>query len=133
MKNIGKSIGWGFKMFSRLPRNIVSSFVRIGSPVKKGLVVCWSYNFKQYSCNPRALTEYLLENHPEFEIVWVFREGVDTSGIDKRVRCVTYRSIEYLRAINSAEFLVTNCRTHPFDICWKKRRITIRRFAYFVV
>lgn len=121
MKNIGKSIGWGFKMFSRLPRNIVSSFIRIGTPVKKGLVVCWSYNFKQYSCNPRALTEHLLENHPEFEIVWAFREGVDTSDVDPRVRCVTYRSIEYLRAVNSAEFLITNCRTHPFDICWKKR------------
>ena len=121
MKNIGKSIGWGFKLFCRTPRNIISSFIRMGTPVKKGLVVCWSYNFKQYSCNPRALTEYLLENHPEFEIVWVFKKGVDTSGIDKRVRCVTYRSIEYLKAINSAEFLITNCRTHPYDIYWKKR------------
>ena len=121
MKNIGKSIGWGLKMLCRLPGNIISSLIRLGRPVKKGLVVCWSYYFKQYSCNPRALTEYLLEHHPEFEIVWVFRKGVNISGIDKRIRCVRYRSLEYLRIINSAEFLITNCRTHPYDICWKKR------------
>lgn len=121
MKNIIKSIAWGFKMLTRFPRNLVSSLIRLKYPVKKGLVVCWSYNFKQYSCNPKALTEYLLENNPEFEIVWVFKKGVDTSGVDKRIKCVTYRSSEYLQAINTAEFLITNCRTHPYDICWKKR------------
>ena len=121
MKNLGKSIAWGMKILSRTPRNILASFIRMRKPVRKGLVVCWSYYFKQYSCNPKALTEYLLENHPEMEIVWVFRKGFDTSGIDKRIRCVTYRSKEYLEVINTAEFLITNCRTHPYDICWKKR------------
>ena len=121
MKNIGKSIAWGFKIACRFPQNILSSLVRSANPVMKGRVVCWSYDFKQYSCNPRALTEYLLENHPEFEIIWVFRKGVDTSEVDKRIRCVTYRTMEYLQAINSAEFLITNCRTHPYIIGWKKR------------
>lgn len=121
MKNIGKSIAWGLKMISRSPRNLVSLLIRLGNPVKKGRVVCWSYFFKQYSCNPKALTEYLLENYPEYEIIWVFRDGVDTSKIDNRIKCIKYRSLEYLRAINTAEFLITNCRTHPYDIYWAKR------------
>ena len=37
----------------------------------------WSYYFKQYSCNPRYLTEFLLENNPEYEIYWIFRKNVD--------------------------------------------------------
>ena len=121
MSNIGKSIAWGLKILSRTPRNLVSLLIRLGNPVKKGRVVCWSYNFKQYSCNPKALTEFLLENNPEFEIIWVFRKSIDTSKINKRIKCVTYRSLEYLRAINTAEFLITNCRTHPYDISWSKR------------
>ena len=121
MKNIGKSIAWGLKIISRTPRNLLSSLIRLNNPVKKGRVVCWSYNFKQYSCNPKALTEFLLENNPEFEIIWVFRNRIDTSKIDKRIKCVKYRSLEYLRAINTAEFLITNCRTHPYDISWSKR------------
>lgn len=108
-------------MFCRIPKNIISSFIRTTNPVKKGRVICWSYYFKQYSCNPKALSEYLLENHPEFEIIWVFKKGVDTSGVDSRIKCITYRSNEYLHMVNTAEFLITNCRTHPFDIYWKKR------------
>ena len=27
--------------------------------------MCWAYNFKQFGCNPRYVTEYLLENNPE--------------------------------------------------------------------
>lgn len=121
MKNVGKAIAWGYKLASRFPQNLISSLIRRRNPVQKGRVVCWSYEFKQYSCNPKALTGYLLNNHPEYEIIWVFRKGVDTRGIDSRIKCVTFRSMEYLRAINTAEFLITNCRTHPYNIGWKKR------------
>jgi CDP-glycerol glycerophosphotransferase len=122
MKNIGKSIAWRFKMIYKSPRNLLSSIIRFRHQVKKGRIVCWAYYFKQYSCNPRALTEYLLENHPELEIIWAFRKGVDTSEVDPRIKCVTYRSWQYLMAVNTAEFLITNCRTLPYDIFWKKRK-----------
>ena len=84
--------------------------------------MCWSYAFKQYSCNPRYLTEYLLEHNPELEIYWVFRKGVDTSTIDKRIKCVRLRSWQYYLLVNSAEFLLTNARTDPWRIFWHKRK-----------
>ena len=121
MKHIGKAIVWGLKISAKLPRNIISSAIRRKIPVKKGLVVCWAYNFNQYGCNPKALTEYLLEHHPELEIVWIFRKEVDISGIDKRIRCIVHRSLQHLIAVNTAEFLITNSRTHPYEIYWKKR------------
>ena len=83
--------------------------------------MCWAYNFKQYSCNPRYLTEYLLKNNPEFEIYWVFRKKVDISGIDSRIKCVRFRSLEYYKLVNSAEFFITNSRTDPYRIYWHKR------------
>ena len=55
------------------------------------------------------------------EIIWVFRRGVNISAVDKRVKCVRFRTWEYLKMINSAEFLVTNSRTDPWHIYWHKR------------
>lgn len=55
------------------------------------------------------------------EVVWVFRRGVDTSAVDSRIRCVRFRSWEYLKMMASAEFLVTNSRTDPWHIYWRKR------------
>lgn len=121
MKSLGSTIAWGFKRVKNSFRNVISTIIFKTSPVKRGRVVMWSYDFKQYSCNPRALTEYLLEHHPEFEIYWVFRKRLDISGVDSRIKCIRFRTLEFLRVINTAEFIITNCRTDPFSIHWKKR------------
>ena len=122
MASIFKHIGfWFAKRFIKFPGNLLSFIVRLSVPVKKGRVACWAYSFKQYSCNPRYLTEYLLESNPEYGICWIFRKNVDISEVDKRIRCVRFKSLEYYILINSAEFLFTNARTDPFSIYWHKR------------
>lgn len=121
MKNIGPAIAWGLNRIVKLPGNIYASCIRHIYPVRKGLVMCWAYNFRQYSCNPRYLTEYMLENEPSLDIVWVFRKGTDISSVDPRIRCVRFRSPEYYRLVNTAEFLITNSRTDPYRIYWRKR------------
>ena len=121
MKRIGAIIGWGLNRFIKLFGNILSAIIRSYTKVERGRVVCWAYNYKQYGCNPRYLTEYLLENYPDMEIVWVFRKGIDTSSIDKRIKCVRFRTWEYLKMVNSAEFLITNSRTDPWHIYWHKQ------------
>ena len=121
MKRVGAIIGWGLNRFIKLFGNILSAIVRSFTKVEKGRVLCWAYNYKQYGCNPRYLTEYLLENHPDMEVVWAFRRGIDITGVDKRIKCVRFRTWEYLRMVNSAEFLVTNSRTDPWHIYWHKR------------
>lgn len=114
-------IHWGFTRFIKFFGNIPSLFIRLFYPVKKGRVVFWSYDFKQYSCNPRYLSEYILENHPDFEVIWAFRKRVNTDGIDKRIKCVKYPTWEYKKAMNTAEFHITNCRTDPYRFYWWKR------------
>ena len=121
MKRIGAIIGWGLNRAIKLLGNILSAIIRTYTKVERGRVLCWAYNYKQYGCNPRYLTEYLLENYPDMEIVWVFRKGISTKGIDKRIKCVKFRTWEYLKMVNSAEFLVTNSRTDPWHIYWHKR------------
>lgn len=121
MKRIGAIIGWGLNRSIKLFGNTLSAIVRCFTKVEKGRVLCWAYNYKQYGCNPRYLTEYLLENYPDMDIVWVFRKGISTEGVDKRIKCVRFRTWEYLKMVNSAEFLVTNSRTDPWHIYWHKR------------
>ena len=121
MKNLGPAIVWGINRVAKVFGYIFTLIVGCFTKVKKGRIMCWAYSFKQYSCNPRYLTEHLLENNPEFEIYWVFRGGIDTSVIDKRIRCVRYKSLEYFKLVNTAEFFITNARTDPYRIYWHKR------------
>ena len=122
MKDLGAAIGWGLNRIGKSFGNIFSLIIRCFTRVHKGRMMCWAYTFKQYSCNPRYLTEHLLENNTEFEIFWVFRGNVDTSGVDKRIKCVRYKSLRYFLLVNTAEFFITNARTDPYRIYWHKRK-----------
>lgn len=116
-----KAIGWGFGRFGKFFGNIPSFFIKTVMPINKGTIVCWSYSFKQYSCNPRYITEYLLKRHPEYRIFWVFRGSNAPSDLDRRIKVVKYRSLEYLKVMSTAEFLITNARTDSWKIYWQKR------------
>ena len=122
MKDLGPAIVWGLNRIGKVFGNIFSLIIRCFTRVHKGRMMCWAYTFKQYSCNPRYLTEHLLENNTEFEIFWVFRGNVDTSGVDKRIKCVRYKSLRYFLLVNTAEFFITNARTDPYRIYWHKRK-----------
>lgn len=55
-----------------------------------------SFKGKQYSCNPRAITEYLLEYYPDkYEIIWFFRNPSKYKDLEnKGIRVVQYVSLE---------------------------------------
>ena len=62
-------------MFDRLQTLIapkLRSFIKIlsiGSFHEKRIVF-FSYFGRQYSCNPKYISEYIQKNYPEYEIVW---------------------------------------------------------------
>ena len=122
MKRIGEKIAFIVSLLIKTPGNIISWFIARRLNIVPGRVMCWAYNFKQYGCNPRYLTDYILENNKNFEIYWVFRKGIDTSQVDKRIKIVRFKSWEYLKLLATAEFFVTNSRTFPFHIYWHKRQ-----------
>lgn len=121
MKRLGERIAYWANCLGKVYGNIISNTYRRRLEVKPGRVMCWAYNFKQYGCNPRYLSEYLLEKYPDMEIYWVFRKGVDTSAVDKRIKVVRFKTREYYELLATAEFLVTNSRTGPYRIYWHKR------------
>lgn len=80
-------------------------------PVKNNRIVFYSFNGKQYSCNPRYITEYLLENDPQekYEIIWAFKKPKHYAAIlPQRIKTVKYRSINYYLAAKTARVMVFN-------------------------
>jgi len=79
-------------------------------PAKKNTIVFESYLGKQYSCNPRAIYEYIQNNHSEFKTYWSvdprYLENFDGKGLD----VVPRFSIKWLFIMARADYWVSNSR-----------------------
>lgn len=91
--------------------------------VKPNRIICWSYNYNKYACNPMAFTKYLLKNHSdEFEIFWVFNPNVDTSLVDSAVSKLQKNSFKYLIALYSSKYVLNNMRNDYMDTYFMKKK-----------
>ncbi|WP_445505610.1 CDP-glycerol glycerophosphotransferase family protein [Niallia sp. 03091] len=79
-------------------------------PSKKNTIVFESFLGKQYSCNPRAIYEYIQEHHPEYKLYWSvdkrFIQNFDNRGID----IVPRFSVKWLFTMSRAQYWVSNSR-----------------------
>ena len=77
-------------------------------PVCKNKILFFSYYGKQYGCSPKYLSEYIVKNHPEWNVVWAFTEPENYSiaGVVK----VRYFSFKYFYEQCTSRVLVTNYR-----------------------
>ena len=46
-------------------------------------IIFTSYLGKQYSCNPKYISEYIQKHAPEYEIVWAFQSPEEFSELEK--------------------------------------------------
>lgn len=100
---------------SRIIWYCLSMVIRPFVKVRKNRAFFWAYDFDKYACNPKALTEYIIENHPDdFEIYWAFDRSFDTSVLDKRIKVVRIHTIAYAIALYSSRFVINNRRTIKF-------------------
>lgn len=69
-----------------------------------------SFLGKQYSCNPRAIYEYMREHHPDFQMVWSV--NADAAGLfaEKGIPHVKRFSIRWFYLLARARYWVTNSR-----------------------
>lgn len=92
-------------------------------PIKKKKIIFWSDNFKSYGDSPKYLTEYILKKRgSEYDIVWVFNSDfVPPSDFPNGIRIVKYFSIQYLKELHTAHYVICNTRTGVAQM-WDKRR-----------
>ena len=80
-------------------------------PIKKNTLFFSAYEGKQYSCNPRAIFEAMVEA-PEFvdtKWIWELNDFTKEKLIAKKpVKIVRHNSFQYILAVLTSEVLITN-------------------------
>ena len=78
-------------------------------PLQRDRVVLWSYFGKQYSCNPKYLSEYLEGHCPELRVVWAFEDPDAHADLRARgVEVVRINTARFVRLCLTSRFLITN-------------------------
>lgn len=91
--------------------------------IKDNRILCSSYDNTKYSCNPRYITEYLLNNAPgKYEIYWSFANKKIPSSLPAEIRVVKYLSLKYLYVLSTSKFLFSNTRMDIWRDFYKKRK-----------
>lgn len=95
-------------------------------PVKKNRVVFFSYYGRHYSCNPKFLTEHLLQCHPEkLEIWWQVLDPSPYEFLKKKgIHIVRYNSLRGIRNLMTAKVVVTNV-DYPIYVPFRKSQYLI--------
>ncbi|WJV19303.1 CDP-glycerol glycerophosphotransferase family protein [Rossellomorea marisflavi] len=99
------------KQGKTVKRAYKTAFVLLGKlPAKKKQVVFESFLGKQYSCNPRAIYEYMVEHHPEYDMYW----SIDprSAGVfkGKGLKTINRFSIQWLFKMARSKYWVSNSR-----------------------
>ena len=89
---------------------VYAVFTRLISflPIKQKKIFFLSYYGEQYGCNPKYLSEYVVENCPEWKVVWGFTDP-DKYDIS-RIKKVRYLSLRFFFELYTSQVFVTNYR-----------------------
>ena len=109
------------RTFHILKRTLTSALVRALlqpmklMPLKKNRVLFSSYLEKQYSCNPRYISEALEKLYPgKLELVWAFREPEKFAFLKERgIKAVKARSLKMAYYALSSQVICTNSYFKP--------------------
>ncbi|MEI4789862.1 CDP-glycerol glycerophosphotransferase family protein [Bacillus sp. FJAT-53060] len=111
-KKFKKQIGKIKKVRNRLVTRTFQTTFKLASKlsVKKKTVVFESFNGKQFSCNPRAIYEYMKEHHPEYTLIWSVKKGHEVPFKEKGIYYINRLSFKWIFAMARAEYWVVNSR-----------------------
>jgi len=89
-------------------------------PIQSNKVILWADNFKSFGCSPKYIALELVRQGG-WDVVWVLdRERPVPSDMPPEIRVVPYFSMQYLREIATAKFVVCNHRTSNYHFFRKR-------------
>lgn len=104
MKKLRKYFEYIYHQFVQLV------FRFLGALPKKELFFFESFHGRQYSDNPRAIFEYLQENHPDILCVWAVKRGFEEPFIKDGIPYVRRLGWQWLLTMPRAKYWVFNTR-----------------------
>lgn len=81
---------------------------------KKKVVIFESFHGKQYSDNPRAIYEYMLENEVDYTMYWSIDKRYKKAIVNKDIKSIYRFSLRWLMLTPRAKYWVTNSRLPMF-------------------
>ncbi|MBM7539791.1 CDP-glycerol glycerophosphotransferase family protein [Amphibacillus cookii] len=103
----------------------VFNFIGMLPNTKNKVIVFESFMGKQYSDNPRAIYEYMLEHHPEYKMYWSADRRNVYKFKGKNLNYIRRFSVKWLIQMTRARYWVVNARM-PLWIKKPKRTIYLQ-------
>ncbi|MFD2617050.1 CDP-glycerol glycerophosphotransferase family protein [Terrilactibacillus laevilacticus] len=123
------------QIFQRFRRIIINSIVTkiykfffyvLGHlHVNKKLIIFESFLGKQFSCNPRALYEYIKKNYPDYTLIWSVDKKHINNFLNHDLNYVKRFSISWIIAMTKSRYWISNSRL-PYWIPKPKHTIYIQ-------
>ncbi|WP_086350993.1 CDP-glycerol glycerophosphotransferase family protein [Candidatus Enterococcus clewellii] len=85
-------------------------FFILGYFPKKKLLFFESFHGKQYSDNPRAIYEYVRNNHPDYQCIWAVKKGYEAYFDSYKVPYVRRLGVRWLLTMPRATYWIFNTR-----------------------
>ncbi|EOW9528946.1 CDP-glycerol glycerophosphotransferase family protein [Bacillus cytotoxicus] len=79
-------------------------------PTQKNLVVFESFSGKQYSCNPRAIYEYMKQQQEGFKMIWSVNKNYTEQFEEQKIPYIKRFSFRWFILMARAQYWVTNSR-----------------------
>lgn len=96
----------------------------------KNRVLFISFAGKQYSDNPKALSDYLHQNHPKIKQLWLFKDPKKMKGLlPKGIKCGKYSKFRLVHYIATSKVLVDNDTMTSY---WKLAKFPKRKDQLFI-
>lgn len=90
----------------------------------KNRIVFFSYFGKQYSCNPKYISEYIQNNTSDLDIIWAFNSPDKYLFLkDTGITLVKYNSISFIRACLTSRYIITNSEIPAWFPLTKKQTL----------
>ena len=98
-----------FMEVERLIGKTARFFFALNTPVDKKQIMFITFQ-GDYTCNPKYITEALLSENIDCNIVWSLRHAsmLKTSSLDNRIRCVEVYTPEFYQEIMRSKIIVAN-------------------------
>ena len=79
-------------------------------PTCNKLIIFESFSGKQYSCNPKAIYEYLVENEPYYNMYWSVDKRYINHFKGKELKIVKRYSLKWLLVLGFSKYWIVNSR-----------------------
>lgn len=117
-----------FKEIVKLLRLYKKYYAYSTLPIKNNKIIFWSFRGKAYSCNPKYITKYFIDNGliKHYDIVWAFINPDSYKFLEnKGIRVIEYLSEDFVKELSTSHFIITNTRM-GFELYKRKTQIYIQ-------